>query len=214
MKKHNTVPKILMIIIWAFILLLIRYYFKISSLSDLMKFIEYNKGLSTVTFFIISSIRIFALLPGMPFMIMSGILFDPIVGFTLCMLSIIISETLIFILGKNSYNMKFINKINNKFPQLMHVSKKYNYKFLVLGILCPISPTDIICFISSYMGLSYRNFLLTIIIAHMPLILIYNILGQSFLYSTYYFIFLAVTLFVISIYLISIWNKVMRPTPQ
>jgi uncharacterized membrane protein YdjX (TVP38/TMEM64 family) len=197
---------------WISLLVLIRYYIKFSSLYDLFSFIIAHKKLSTVTFVILSSIRIFAFLPGMLFMVIGGILFDPIVAFILCMLSMIISETIVFIFGKNAYTMKFINKINNQYSQLMDISKKYNYQFLALGILCPISPTDIICFISAYMGLSYRNFLLTVIIANTPLIVIYNILGQSFLYSIYYFICIAITLFAMSIYLISIWNKVTRST--
>ncbi|QZY53861.1 VTT domain-containing protein [Crassaminicella profunda] len=214
MKKHKVLINILFIIIWILLFTIMRYFLKISTLADLFTFIKCHEKIATITFLILSIVRISAFLPGMLFMIIGGLLFNPMLGFTLSMVSMIVSESIIFMLAKISFNSRFINKINNKYPELMNMSKKYNHQFLALAILCPIAPTDLACFISSYVGLKYKSFFLTVIIANIPIIFIYTILGQSFLYSIYYFILIVVTFSVISIYLVKIWNRLAKPISE
>lgn len=50
----------------------------------------------------------------------------------------------------------------------------------MLGIICPIAPTDGICFLSAAVGLKFSTYILTIIISNIPNILVYSVIGISF----------------------------------
>lgn len=210
MKKIKIVINLTIIITWILLFLLIKNYFKITNLADLINLIKYHPKTSTIIFLILSTTRIFTFLPGAIFMIIGGMIFDPVKSFLLTLISITISETIIFIISKNFCNGGLIEKITAKYPKIIDIAKEYNNKFLVLGILCPVAPTDLVCFISSYAGLKYKNFILTVILSNIPIIIVYNILGQSFLYSIYYFLFIACTFLGISIYLVQIWSKITK----
>lgn len=202
MKKNKVIINLTIIVTWILLFILIKNHSKITNLTDLINLIKYHSKTSTIIFLILSTTRIFTFLLGAIFMIIGGMIFNPIKGFVLTLISIAISETIIFIISRHFCNGILTEKINAKYPKILAISKEYNIKFLVLGILCPAAPTDLVCFISSYAGLKYKNFILAVILSNIPIIIVYTVLGQSFLYSIYYFLFIVSTFLVISIYLV------------
>jgi uncharacterized membrane protein YdjX (TVP38/TMEM64 family) len=70
---------------------------------------------------------------------------------------------------------------------------------LALGIICPIAPTDAICYLSAAAGLNYKTYIFTIILANIPLMLIYSFVGISVSDSLF-----GTTLVILSVMLIAI----------
>ncbi|WP_205694144.1 hypothetical protein [Clostridium sp. JN-9] len=56
---------------------------------------------------------------------------------------------------------------------------------MFLWIVCPIAPTDVICYFSTYMGIRYRKYITTVISVNAPLVLIYSYVGKGFSNSLY-----------------------------
>ncbi|NFS26709.1 TVP38/TMEM64 family protein, partial [Clostridium sporogenes] len=86
------------------------------------------------------------------------------------------------------------------------LTRKYNFRFLALGIICPIAPTDVICFLSSSLGLSYIKYILTIIISNIPIIGLYSYMGINYKESSLSVIILCLTISVLALYTMKIWN--------
>lgn len=99
------------------------------------------------------------------------------------------------------------NKIKKKYKDIYKLVEEENHKILAIGVLCPVAPTDVICYLSSYLGLGYRRFIITFIIANIPAVSLYSFLGDSFSNSIYNTVFIIITLIVTSIITIKKWNK-------
>ena len=101
----------------------------------------------------------------------------------------------------------FRNKMVNKYPDLIALVEAYNYKILFVGVLCPVAPTDVLVFLSSYLGMSYSKFAVIFTIANIPALLLYSYLGESFQTSIYNSIFIIVTLIASALLTIKLWNE-------
>ncbi|NFI43205.1 TVP38/TMEM64 family protein, partial [Clostridium botulinum] len=70
----------------------------------------------------------------------------------------------------------------------------------------PIAPPDVICFLSASLGLSYVKYKLTIIISNIPIIAIYSYMGISYKESSLSVIILCLSISVLALYTMKIWN--------
>lgn len=152
-------------------------------------------------------IRLFAIIPGVSLMILGGICFDPLLGFFLSMAGMVISESLVFVLSKTLSNRKLNQFLEHKNPKLKALLEKYNYKFLALGIICPIAPTDVICFLSASVGIHYRTYILTIMIANIPIVMLYSFLGITIGESMIGVTLIVISVVIIGFITIKIWNN-------
>lgn len=151
-------------------------------------------------------LRLIIFIPGITLTILGGLVFLPVQAFFLSLVGLILSGTLVFLVGKKRLFKKKRDRLKEKHLDIINLIETYNYKFLALGVICPIAPTDVICYMSSYLGLPYRKYIITFIIANIPAVILYSLIGESFNSSIYNVIFIIITLIIIAIVSLKLWN--------
>lgn len=205
MKK---ISKFLIIVIWgALIYILFRLNLLTGNIDNLNQFFNGCDSFKVLIFIGLSTFRIVALIPSAVFMILGGILFDPLKGILLTLISVILSETIVYLTSRILIGSNIQNYITNKYPKLYQLLLKNNTRILAIGILCPVAPSDVACFLASSTGISYRKFILTVVISNMPMMILYGFLGNSFLSSGSNTIMLLGIIIIISIYSLYLWSK-------
>ncbi|MFD0048091.1 TVP38/TMEM64 family protein [Actinomycetes bacterium NPDC127524] len=179
-------------------------------LEVLKGYITANTKYSMFIFLGLWIVRLFAFIPGVPLMILGGICYDPIIGVSLSMAGMLTSETLIFILSKTISGPKFNQFLKHRNPQLKSLLDKYNYKVLALGIICPIAPTDAISFLSASAGIKYRTYILTIMISNIPIVILYSFLGITIRDSMLSVTLIVISVIIIGVITIKIWNHLQQ----
>ena len=143
------------------------------SIEELRRVIE-SKRFSELIFIGIWSLRLILFIPGVTLMLLGGIIFEPSKAFLLSMTGVVISDILVFLLAKSKLLDKIRSKLTNKYPEIISLIKEYSYKILGVGVLCPVAPTDVIVFLSSYVGMKFSKFLLVFITANIPALFLYS----------------------------------------
>lgn len=85
-------------------------------------------------FLIIASFRIFTLVPCTVFIIIAGILFNPVKAFVLITIANLLSEVLLFLFVKVTIGMRYQDKIINKYPRIYRLIQDNNVKVLALSV--------------------------------------------------------------------------------
>lgn len=173
-------------------------------------FFSENQEYAQVMFIGIWILRLLFLIPGTPLMIFGGVYFGPIEGAVLSTIGLVMSATLIYLFSSKFSGEKAKNLMENKHKDLSILIKTYNYKLLALGMICPIVPADVLCFLSAAAGIKYSTYILTIIIANAPLRLLYSYIGVSFTESTVGLILTFVSIALICIVSIKMWNTLKK----
>ena len=173
----------------------------------LKKFISENTKYAMLLFVALWGFRLLIFIPSVTLMILGGICFDPLLGSLLSMIGIVLSETLVYMFSKTFIGFKLNQFLKNKRPKLRTLLKAYNYKFLALGVICPIASTDVICFLSASLGLKYTVYILTIVVSNIPLILFYSFIGTGFNDSLISIIAVVISFIAVTIVSISIWKN-------
>ena len=176
-------------------------------LNSLRQYLNLNSGYAMLIFVALWIFRLVFFIPGVTLMLLGGMSFGAFNGFILSMLGMVMSETLVYIIAKIFGNTRINNYISKKHPEMAVLVEKYNLKFLGLGILCPIAPTDAICFLSASTGINYLKFILTVIIANIPVILSINYIGIGFNNSIYTTTMAIITISLITYYTVKIWYQ-------
>ena len=205
------ISKLLIMAVWVVLIyVLFRLDLLTGNMDNLNQFFNRCGNYKTLIFIALSSLRIVALIPSAVFMVLGGVIFNPFKGILLTLISVILSETIVYVTSRILVSSSVQNLFVNKYPKLYELLLKNNTKILAIGILCPISPSDVACFLASSTGLSYRKFILTVIISNIPMMILYGLLGNSFLSSGTNTIMILAIIIVISIYSIYLWNKEQR----
>ncbi|TYS21981.1 TVP38/TMEM64 family protein [Bacillus subtilis] len=152
-------------------------------------------------------VRLLFFIPGVTLMFLGGICFDPIVSFILSMAGIMLSETLVYLFSKMFSSGKMMKDLERKHPELKKLLEAYNYKFLALGMICPIAPTDVVCFLSAAVGLKYRVYILTVIITNIPLLIFSSFIVINFSESIVGTVLVIISFALISVVSIKMWNS-------
>lgn len=174
-------------------------------LSTIENFLRINSKYAMLIFIGLWLARLLVFVPGVTLMILGGVLFGPQNGFLLSLLGIMISESLVYGIGKLLAESRIKFRLNKKYPEIVPMIERYNYKFLGLGILCPIASTDVICFLSASTGINYLKFMLTVILANIPVILVYSYIGTGYQSSIYSVILLVSSISIITFYSVRMW---------
>lgn len=208
MEKIKKRRAILFILAWILIILILNICFDFSfSVTSLKQYLLYNTAYAVIIFIALWFLRFIVLLPGVTLMILGGICFGPLYGFLLSMIGILLSESFIYIVSKYFKTNLFKTNKFSKYKSFNAFSKKDPAKFLFLGIICPVSPTDMICFISaSYM--SYSKYILIIFLGNIPFMALYSFLGTSYENSLLSIILIIFSILLISIYTFKYWNNI------
>lgn len=208
MNMKINIKKIIIVACWLIIIACLYTSGLITADMTKIRSIVGNNQIGIMLFFVfISTFRVVFLIPSFAFIILGGMFFGASTGFMLSLISLIISETIIFIIAKYLGNKNLNDYLNKNHTKLMLLTKKYGCEFLALGIICPISPTDIVCFIASMMKFNYKNYIFTVIFANIPLMIMYSYLGENRCASPLNTFILITVISTISFYTISIWRK-------
>lgn len=205
--------KYIIFLIWIIVI----YILKINNIicfdfDVIKKYLEINAQYAMVIFSLIWILRVFMFIPGVTLIILGGICFGPVEGVLLSMIGMIFSETIVFIISRTFIGSRLKDLLNRKYPNLNPLIEEYNYKLLCLGIICPIAPTDAVCFLLSSSGINYGKYIMVVIISNVPAILLYSFLGLSFINSISGIALIAVSIALITIFTTMIWNNLKRKT--
>lgn len=185
----NKLLKGMAFLFWIVILFVFfKYELYIDGAVKITGFLQMYPKYSVLLFLIIASFRIFTFIPCTVFIIIAGILFDPVKAFALVTIANLLSEIFLFLFVKATIGMGYQEKIINKYPKIYSLIQDNNVKILALGVSSPVVPSDVVCFFSTLTGMPFSKYALTIFIADTPVILLYTFLGISMKYSLYVFI--------------------------
>lgn len=208
MNKNKIIIVLICSTIWIILAYVINEYEFISfGIETIKQYLLSDRQEAMFIFVLLYVIRLLVLLPGATLIILGGTLFGPINGFLLSMIGMGLSETLIYIIAKVFSNSKMKKSIKVRHPDIEPLMEKYNFRFLALGVLCPIAPSDVVCFVSASVGLNYIKYILTIIISNIPLIMLYSYMGISYKESVFSIIALCLSIILIAFYSIRAWNS-------
>jgi len=201
--------KIFIIALWIVALYILKQFHLLSlDISVLKEFISENTKYAMLLFIALWIVRLFMLIPGATLMFLGGICFHPLLGFILSMIGMVLSETIVYIFSRGCSSTRINQYLESKHPQLKTLLETYTYKFLVLGIICPIAPSDVICFLAAAVRLKYSTYILTIIFANIPLMILYSIIGISLRESLVGIILVIISFVLIAMISIKVWSKV------
>jgi uncharacterized membrane protein YdjX (TVP38/TMEM64 family) len=206
--KNTSYKKLISILIWALMAYFL-YKNKVMTLdkASIISYINQNSNYTKLLFVFLASARVFIFIPGVVFMIIGGVLFGAFTGFFLSMISMIISQTIVYFLSQVFELGKLRKKLLNKHPYFDFLMKEYDYKFLSLGIITPIAPTDVICFLSGLSGIKYKRFILTVIASNIPMMLVYSSMGDSFGNSVFSSLLLVFSIILCCTVTVQTWIK-------
>ncbi|CAN2255237.1 TVP38/TMEM64 family protein [Bacillus inaquosorum] len=200
--------KLFILALWLLAIYILKEYHLLSlERSDLQEFISTNTKYAMLLFIALWIVRLLFFIPGVTLMFLGGICFDPIVSFILSMADIMLSETLVYLFSKMFSSGKMMKDLERKHPELKKLLEAYNYKFLALGVICPIAPTDVVCFLSAAVGLKYRVYILTVVIMNIPLLIFSSFIVINFSESIVGTVLVIISFALISIVSIKMWNS-------
>lgn len=200
--------KVIVLMFWiAILFIFFKYQLYSNGIDKIINFLNTYSEYSALLFLIIASLRIFTLIPCTVFIIIGGVLFGPLEAFILTAIANLISEILLFFFAKLTFGMNYQNKIIAKYPKIYNMIKKNNVQILALGVSSPVVPSDIICFFSVLAEISLLKYVLTILFADTPIILLYTFLGISIKYSLYVFVAMLIIIVVINFVNLKKWNN-------
>lgn len=185
----NKLFKAIVFLCWiAMIVVFFKYKLYIDGTAKVTVFLQAYPKYSILLFLTIASLRVFTLVPCTVFIIIAGILFNPVEAFILVSIANLLSEIFLFVFVKATIGMNYQEKIIKKYPKIYRLIQENDVKILALGVSSPVVPSDVVCFFSALTGMTFSKYILTIFIADTPIILLYTFLGISLKYSLYVFI--------------------------
>lgn len=145
--------------------------------------------------------------PTAPFEIASGVVFGPILGSILNLISAVIGNALLiwimvkFEVGNSSSQNKILDK----------VEKMKNPRFgLSIAYMIPIIPTFLIDYTSNKLNYSLKNFLPYIIIGNIPISILYAVGGDAILEKNYKKIIVLLSIILLILGLFLLFNKLYK----
>jgi uncharacterized membrane protein YdjX (TVP38/TMEM64 family) len=122
------ISSFLIIFVWV---TLIYMLFKLDlfniDMNNLNIFFDSHRAYEVLIFISMSSLRIIALIPSSVFMVLGGILFKPMEGFVLMLVSVAISETIVYIVSKILIGSKLQSYLVDKYPKVYKLLCKNTY---------------------------------------------------------------------------------------
>ncbi len=152
-----------------------------SSTEEMRAFVESFGAAAPVIFFLLQTLQIIAApIPGNVMALVGGALFGFWKSFLITVIALVTGSSIAFLLVR-LYGRPLVERFVK--PEtidkyLDNGSKKYEL-FLFLLFLFPFFPDDALCFIAGLTGISYRHFLLIVIIARPPGMAFASLVGSG-----------------------------------
>ncbi|MDK1004692.1 TVP38/TMEM64 family protein [Bacillus subtilis] len=199
--------KFLILALWFLAIYIAKEFHLLSlDMDDLQEFISENTKYAMLLFIALWIIRLLFFIPGVTLMFLGGVCFDPVVSFILSMAGIFLSETLVYVFSRMFSSGNMMKDLERKYPELKKLLETYNYKFLALGMICPIAPTDVVCFLSAAVGIKYTTYILTVIVTNIPLLIFSSFIVINFSESLMGTVLVVASFVLVSIVSIKMWN--------
>lgn len=199
--------KFLILALWFLAIYIAKEFHLLSlDMGDLQEFISENTKYAMLLFIALWIIRLLFFIPGVTLMFLGGVCFDPVVSFILSMAGIFLSETLVYVFSRMFSSGNMMKDLERKYPELKKLLETYNYKFLALGMICPIAPTDVVCFLSAAVGIKYTTYILTVIVTNIPLLIFSSFIVINFSESLMGTVLVVASFVLVSIVSIKMWN--------
>ncbi|MCM1989443.1 TVP38/TMEM64 family protein [Oceanirhabdus seepicola] len=207
MRRRNKV--LLIISIWMVLaVVLYKEGLLTTDINKINEVIGTNPVKMRVIFVLLSSFRVILFIPQTVFIFIGSVLFGAYEGFVLSFIALIISQTIMYIVGRYFQRWFIGEKYFEKNKELIAHIKTYGYKFLALALACPVLPSDAITLTAACMKLDYKKYMLTIILAASPVIFLYGFMGEGFQRSNGFIVIAAISVILISYYTLRIWKKI------
>lgn len=120
---------------------------------------------------------VFPVVPGGVGMIVATLLFGIWWGFVINYVSIVIGSMLAFLIGrrygKPLIRRFFPEKLLDKYEKVLEKQKTFDKVFLV-SILLPIAPDDFLCYFAGTTEMSFKKFMLIILLGKPPTTFVYS----------------------------------------
>ncbi|MGG7178366.1 TVP38/TMEM64 family protein [Clostridium paraputrificum] len=204
--------KLLLLTVLWLIIISILYSMGIltTDMNKLSNIINGNPIKMQLIFVFLSTIRIIFFIPQTIFILAGSFIFGPYVGFALSLLSLVLSQSIMYFIGRYFNKELLGEEFYNKHSTIIDTIKTYGYKILALGIICPVAPSDLIIASAACIKLSYKKCILVTVLADAPLIFLYGFIGSN-IAETYLIKVLAIlAISFISYYSFVIWNKISK----
>lgn len=201
--------KLIIALLWICIFFIFnKLGFLTSNLDTLTDLLGHFQEYQVPLFVVLSTFRIITFIPSAVFMLLGGVILNPFIALALSILSIVLSESLVYIVSKSLFGVKLQQYLSRKYPNIYNLIQENNSQILLLGVLCPFAPTDAICSLSSSAGIKYFKFIAIVTVANLPMVSLYSFLGNSLLSSSYNIIILIITITVITLFTLRLWKSV------
>ena len=201
-KKKNY--KLLRIILQSFILLIVigliiyltikmyPYFDKINK-DEVYKeeFIENIRSYGFLSFFIILGLQIlqtiFMIIPSGPIVMISGVLFNPVIAIIVCLIGQTIGGVIVYYLVRLlGYRFIALFIDPNKIKNSKLLGNEVRTRVLMFGyLLIPALPKDIIAFIVPFTKVKVKNFIIINLIARIPMTIVTVLIGSSIINGSY-----------------------------
>lgn len=171
------------------------------------RFLLKNEAYSEYLFLSSWIVRIVLFIPPTALVVLGGMTFSPEIGVILSSVGLIVSSTLVFYVAKSSIGVRMYNRFVVKHADIVALMKRYNVKILALGVINPLVPADIICFIAAALGMRYRKFMSVIFIANTPMRILYSYVGMTFKNSIWSLFLTVGSIVVVSMLSVNMWKS-------
>ena len=207
MKKRSKL--ILIVILWLIIVAVLYSQGLITTdVNKINEFIGKNPVKMRGLFIILSTVRVLFFIPQTIFIIIGSMLFVPYEGFVLSTFSLVISQSIMYVIGRYFQKQLLEEEFLEKNKDIIDILKKHGYKILALGIACPITPSDLITLSAACIKLNYKKCIATIVMADAPMIFLYGFLGSGIEDNFFFKVFAVIVIVLVSYYTFVTWNKI------
>lgn len=205
----NKKRKVLIVIaLWMMVaFILYKCGFLITDINKIRELIGNNPLEMRLLFILLSTIRIMLFIPQTIFILVGSVVFGVYEGTLLSLIALFLSQSFMFFIGKYFGN-DLLDVKKSKYKDIIEDIRLYGYRFLALGVICPVAPLDSIVFLTGLIGLKYKKVMATIIIVDIPMIILYSVVGGGINQSIFVKIFAVVAIAFISYYTFILWNKI------
>lgn len=211
MKKRDKL--ILISIFWLVIVAVLYSKGMITTdLNQINEFIGDNPFRMRVLFVILSTVRVLFFIPQTIFILLGSMLFGPYVGFALSVLSLVLSQSIMYAIGRYFQHQLLGEEFLKKNKVIIATLKQYGYKILALGIACPVAPSDLMTLSAACIKLNYKKCIAIILIADAPMIFLYGFLGTGIQGTLLFKALALVAISCVSYYTCVVWDKIKKNT--
>ena len=142
-------------------------------------FVELN-GYALCIYIIISMLRGFTMIPSTVFIFSGVLLFSPVKVFTISIIGILFSATMVYFFSRFlGFDKYFEKRYSKRIDILRSMMKKRGFLIVAFWSFFPSVPTDLICYIGGTLKMKYWKYILAVAVGEIPLVFFYVFIGSS-----------------------------------